>query len=158
MRKHIVIAIALCTAALWVGAQPVFAQYGPGGMSVPVQNPDNGLTGSNSMPPEKVLSANPTMAAKLQTLLPADLPVSKAAEGYAKYGEFTVALRAAHDLNLPFAQFKCTELGGKYCTPETKAKGMNLGKTIQTLKPDMAKGDLKNAEKQAKKEAKDDTP
>jgi hypothetical protein len=35
---------------------------------------------------------------------------------------------------------------------------MNLGKTIQTLKPDMSKDDAKNAGKKADKEAKDDTP
>jgi len=79
-------------------------------------------------------------------------------KGYNNMHTFAAALHAAADLGLAFPQVKCTELGGKYCTPETKTKGMNLGKTIQTLKPDMSKDDAKNAGKKADKEAKDDTP
>ncbi|HVA17616.1 MAG TPA: hypothetical protein VMV59_07880 [Candidatus Dormibacteraeota bacterium] len=157
MRKVCGIAIALCSAVLWAGAQPAFAQYGPGGMAGAVHDVDR-PNDVNAIPPEQVLSANPNLAAKFQAMLPTDVTAMDAAKGYNNLHNFAAAVHASHDLNLPFPQFKCTELGGKYCTPETKAKGMNLGKTIQTLKPDMAKADVKNAEKQANKEAKNDKP
>jgi hypothetical protein len=157
MSKGTGIAVALCVAGLWLCGQPEFAQYGPGGMGGAVHDV-NRPKDPGSVPPEEMLASNPSLAAKLQAMLPADLTVMDAAKGYNNMHTFAAALHAAADLGLAFPQVKCTELGGKYCTPETKRKGMNLGKTIQTLKPDMSKDDAKNAGKKADKEAKDDTP
>lgn len=157
MNKSTGIALALCVAGLWLGGPPAFAQYGPGGMGGAVHDV-NRPKDPGSVPPEEILSSNPSLAAKLQAMLPANLTVMDAAKGYNNMHNFAAALHVAADLNLPFPQVKCAELGGKYCTPETKTKGMNLGKTIQTLKPDMSKNDAKNAEKKADKEAKNDTP
>ncbi|MGH9728686.1 MAG: hypothetical protein ACRD33_08500 [Candidatus Acidiferrales bacterium] len=157
MKKYLGMAMAVCVTGLWWGVQPAFAQYGPGGMAGAVHDV-NRPSDPNAMPPEQVLSSNPSLAAKLQTLLPAGLTAMEAAKGYDNLHNFATALHASHDLNLAFPLVKCTELGGKYCTPETKTKRMNLSKTIQTLKPDMGKADVKKAEKQAKDEAKGDTP
>ncbi|MGH7744943.1 MAG: hypothetical protein ACREQ5_09085 [Candidatus Dormibacteria bacterium] len=157
MKKYAGMAIAICATGLWLGTQPAFAQYGPGGMAGAVHDV-NRPKDVNSAPPEEILAGNPNLTAKLQAMLPADLTAMDAVKGYNNLHNFAAALHASHDLNLPFAQLKCTELGGKYCVPETKTKGMNLGKTIQALKPDMAKADVKGAEKQADKEAKNDTP
>ncbi len=157
MNRRAGIAVALCVVGLWLGGQTAFAQYGPGGMAGTVHDV-NRPNDPGSVPPEEILSSNPNLAAKLQAMLPANLTVMDAAKGYNNMHNFAAALHAAADLSLPFPQVKCTELGGKYCTPETKTKGMNLGKTIQRLKPDMAKADVKSAEKRADKEAKGDTP
>lgn len=157
MSKSAGIAVALCVAGLWLGAQPAFAQYGPGGIEGAVQDV-NRPKDPGSVSPEEILASNPNLAAKLQAMLPANLTVMDAAKGYNNMHNFAAALHAAADLGLAFPQVKCTELGGKYCTPETKIKGMNLDKTIQTLKPDMSKDDAKNARKKADKEAKNDTP
>ena len=61
---------------------------------------------------------------------------------------------AARDLDIPFAQLKCTELGGTFCSPQTTAKGMSLSRAIRGLKPAMSKDDVKNAKEKAKAEAK----
>lgn len=103
---------------------------------------------------DDLLTENPTLARRLQMMLPEDVPVLDAAHGYKKVRDFEVALYAARDLSIPFVQFKCVELGGEYCNPPTKEKPKDAVKTIEALKPGMSKDDAKNAEKKAKEEAK----
>lgn len=99
------------------------------------------------------LKRTPTLVAKIQELLP-DTQVLGAAWGYLNLRDFEDAVFAAHDLDIPFAQLKCTELGGAFCIPQTTAKGMSLSTAIRVLKPEMSKDDVKSAEKKAKAEAK----
>ncbi|HLJ40033.1 MAG TPA: energy transducer TonB [Candidatus Acidoferrales bacterium] len=102
---------------------------------------------------EESLKRKPTLAAKIQELLP-DAQVFGAAWGYLNLRDFEDAVFAARDLDIPFAQLKCTELGGAFCIPQTTAKGMSLSTAIRVLKPEMSKDDVKGAEKKAKAEAK----
>lgn len=104
----------------------------------------------------QILGNNFHLVEKLTSLLPGDYPPAKAAVGYYDIEEFDLAVRAAHDLGIPFPQFRCTELGGKFCDPPTSAKSMNLEKTIHTLKPSMSKNDINTAAKAAKKESHED--
>lgn len=102
---------------------------------------------------EESLKRKPTLAAKIQELLP-DTQVLGAALGYYRLRDFEDAVFAARDLDIPFAQLKCTELGGTFCSPQATSKDMSLSKAIHALKPEMSKDDVKSAEKRAKAEAK----
>jgi hypothetical protein len=133
------------------------AQGSPGGLygvGMEMDSPKE----PGDVPPDEVLSKNPSLAEKLHGMLPADLKVMDAAQGYKKFRDFTTALHIAQDLSLPFVQLKCTELGGKFCTPQTKTKGKGLADAVMALKPSLDKSAAKDAEKKAAKEAKGDTP
>jgi hypothetical protein len=172
VRRFFSVCISLLAIALFFAAQPVCAQapgqgpagnwprqptLGPGGVAGEVHDV-NAPKDPNVIPAETVLAANPNLAAKLQALLPANLPVLTAASGYGKLENFATALHATHDLGIPFADFKCAEMGGKFCAPETKARGKGFGKALEMLKPDLPKPALKAAAKKAKDEAKNDAP
>ncbi|HEV2489525.1 MAG TPA: energy transducer TonB [Candidatus Acidoferrales bacterium] len=103
---------------------------------------------------EESLKRSPDLAAKIQELLPPDTQLLGPAMGYNGIRDFEEAVFAAHDLGIPFAQLKCAELGGVFCSPQTTAQGMSLGKAIHALKPEMSKDGVKAAEKKAKGEAK----
>ncbi|HEV2489530.1 MAG TPA: hypothetical protein VGT03_06965 [Candidatus Acidoferrales bacterium] len=164
----ILLAISFCLAAAPSAVAQVAGQgpggnwprqpsLGPGGVAGEVHDV-NAPKDPSVISAETVLSANPNLAAKLQALLPANLPVLTAASGYPRLENFATALHATHDLGIPFADFKCAELGGKFCAPETKARGRGFGKALETLKPELPKPALKAAEKKAKDEAKNDAP
>lgn len=104
----------------------------------------------------EVIGNNFHLIEKLNPLLPADFPPAKAAVGYYDIEQFVLAVHAAHDIHVPFSQFRCTELGGRFCDPPTTAKGMSLEKTIQLFRPSMKKNAIKAAVKQAKKESRED--
>lgn len=139
------------------GNWPKQPGLGPGGVAGEVHDV-NAPRNPNAVPAETVLATNPSLAAKLQAFLPANLPVLTAASGYGKLENFAMALHATHDLGISFADFKCAELGGKFCTPETKARGKGFGRALEMLKPDLSKAARKSAERKAKDEAKNDTP
>ena len=172
MKRILALPICALAAGLCLGAAPARAQtagqgaaanwpkqptLGPGGVAGEVHDV-NAPRNPNAIPAETVLSANPALAAKLQALLPESLPVLKAASGYGNLQNFSMALHATHDLGIPFADFKCAELGGKFCAPETKAKARGFGKTLEMLKPELSKSAAKAAVKKAKDEAKNDSP
>lgn len=172
MKPTLILSTFALAAALCFGTAPARAQaagqgaagnwpkqpsVGPGGIAGEVHDV-NAPRNPNAIPAETVLSANPALAAKLQRLLPENLPVLKAASGYGNLPNFSMALHATHDLGIPFADFKCAELGGKFCAPETKAKARGFGKAIEMLKPELTRSALKAAAKKAKDEAKNDAP
>lgn len=99
------------------------------------------------------LKRTPTLAAKIPELLPADTPLLGAALGYDNLSAFEDAVCAAGDLDIPFAQLKCMELGGSFCGPQATAESMSLSKAIHALKPEMSRDDLKSVENKAKAEA-----
>lgn len=139
------------------GNWPRQPSLGPGGVAGEVHDV-NAPKNVNGISAETFLSANPILAAKLQALLPANLPVLKAAAGYSNLDRFATTLHATHDLAIPFADFKCAELGGEFCAPATKAKGNGFGKALEKLAPSLSKPERKAAEKKARTEAKGDEP
>ena len=77
--------------------------------------------------------------------------------------ELGETVHVSKNLNIPFAQLKCTELATKDActtmngtTTETMtvpSKSSSLGQAIHTLKPPLSTSDSKTAAKQAQKEA-----
>lgn len=103
---------------------------------------------------QETLKKRPDLAAKIQAMLPADAQVMSAALGYYGIRDFEAAAFAARDLGIPFSRLKCAELGGLFCDPQSNSQNKSLEKAIHALKPEMSKGDVKNAVKKAKQEAK----
>lgn len=139
------------------GNWPRQPSLGPGGVAGEVHDV-NAPKNPNVISAETYLASNPLLAAKLQSFLPEGLPVLTAATGYAKLEAFALTLHAAHDLGIPFPDFKCAEMGGKYCAPESKAKGKGFNKALEMLKGGLSAPELKAAKKKAKEEAKNDIP
>lgn len=100
------------------------------------------------------LAENPALARRLQLLLPQNVEVLEAAKGYKNIRDFEIALYASRDLDIPFVQLRCGELGGQYCNPATTKKRMNATQTIESFKPGMSKDEVKRVLKAASKEAK----
>jgi hypothetical protein len=168
--KSHAISFMIFAAALCLAVQPAYAQKGTGG-GMPAPTPGTTLTPgpeSNNQPapgitppplfaksPEIVLEHNPKLGSKLQPLL-SDMAPQDAAKGYKAIDDFLAAVHAAHDVGVPFSQFKCAELGGRYCSPETNAKGTKIEGAILAVKPDAGKDGAKQATKTAKQEGRAD--
>lgn len=165
MRKSFLCTFAISLAAVLVAIQPSHAQGKP-----PVASSSSGAGAALSAPstdeanmpavieksPRTILRNNPQLGQRLQQLIPGEMTPQQAAVGYYDVGHFVAAVHASHDLGIPFADFKCTELGGKYCSPETKAKPMTLENVILSLKPGTNKKAAKTATKTAEHESKAD--
>ena len=149
MTKPFVWSLAIIGAAFCLVAQPARAQ-GTSNASVP------GSVGpSIELSAEKVLKNNPQLNVKLEPLLGGMAP-EEAVKGYKAIGDFITAAHVSHDLGVPFPQFKCAQLGGKYCSPESSAKPIKIEGAILVLKPDAGKDGAKKAANDAKHEAKPD--
>jgi len=93
------------------------------------------------------LEKHPNAAARLQALLPADMPVETAAEGFKNFGQFNAAVHVSKNLGIPFDQLKL-EMTGE--NPKS------LGQAIQTLRPQMSEEDVNQAVVQAEVQVKAD--
>ncbi len=168
--KRIFVTIMLAAAAAWIMAIPAAAQgrsqSHPGGGSAAAGSMGgrhgmdaSGHSASGPRAPGQLLSQNTQLSSKLSTLLPAGTDLQTAASGFRNLGQFVAAVHVSHNLDIPFAQLKCTELATAAACPNmtVPSKGSHLGQAIQTLKPTMSSGDSKAAAKQAEKEASADT-
>jgi hypothetical protein len=173
--KRIVVTFTLAAAAAWMLAIPVAAQssHGQG-------HPDGAAAGSmgghdadasgNSgskmsgpHTPSELLMQKTQLASKLSSLLPPGTDLQTAAGGYKNLGQFVAAVHVSHNLGIPFAQLKCTELATKdacttmngttSATMTVPSKSSSLGQAIHTLKPSLSASDSESAAKQAKKNA-----
>jgi hypothetical protein len=118
---------------------------------------------SGSPTPSELLMQKTQLASKLSSLLPPGTDLQTAASGFKNLGQFVAAVHVSHNLGIPFAQLKCTELATKAActtmngtTTETlpvPSKGSSLGQAIHSLKPTMSSTDSKSAAKRAKKDA-----
>lgn len=160
MKRWTVFLIAL-TAAHSFGARPILAQGhgggaggqhggGAGGGHGASSTHDNAGTKSASgketsgggMTVTQHLTKNTKLASKLQSLLPPNTDLTKAADGFKNLGRFVAAVHVANNLGISFDDLKKAMMG-----PPTES----LGKAIHTLKPDVdAKAETKKADKQAK--------
>ena len=171
--KRIFVTITFAAAAAWIMAIPAAAQGNSqshhgggsaagGSMGGGHEADASGHSGSDVSGPHtpgELLMQNTQLSSKLGGLLPAGTDLQTAAAGYRNLGQFVAAVHVSHNLDIPFAQLKCTELATAAACPNmtVPSKGSHLGQAIQTLKPTMSSGDSKAAAKQAEKEASADT-
>jgi hypothetical protein len=137
----LIIAGVLCLAAQPARAQGTSSAAAPGTVGPSIEKS-----------PQSILADNSGLESRLHLLLPDTTP-AEAVKGYKAIGDFVTAVHASHDLGVPFSQFKCAELGGKFCTPETNAKPAKIENAILALKPDGGKDGAKQAAKNAKHES-----
>lgn len=166
--KRALVIITLSAAAACILAIPAAAQghsqSHPGGGSAAAGSMGGGHEMNASATPgprtpDQLLTQNTQLSSKLSSLLPAGTDLQAAANGYRNLGQFVAAVHVSHNLGIPFAQLKCTELATADACPgmTVPAKGSHLGQAIQTLKPAMTSADSKSAAKEAEKEASAET-
>ena len=82
---------------------------------------------------------NAKLEARLKTLLPADMTVADARNGFKNWGQFVAAAHVSNNLGIPFADLKARMTGlTPGPTPGTTIQGtpMSLGQAIQSWKGD----------------------
>jgi hypothetical protein len=173
--KRMVVTFALAVVAAWLLALPAAAQsHGqghPGGAAAGSMggghdaeasgNSSSKMSGAHMA--DGLLNPNSQLAMKLSSLLPQGTNLQTAASGFKNLGQFVAAVHVSNNLDIPFAQLKCTELATKDACTTTNgtttvtmtvpAKGSSLGGAIQTLKPSTTSSDAKAAVKEANKQA-----
>lgn len=115
---------------------------------------------------DEMLTQNTKLSSNLAALLPTGTNLQLAAQGFKNLGQFVAAVHVAHNLGIPFACLKAdmtdtpppAPTGGAtgVTCPDgtgTGPKALNLGASIQGLKPAMTKSDVKNATKTATHQA-----
>ncbi len=122
--KRIFVTITLAAAAAWIMAIPAAAQgssqshHGSGSAAAGSMGGGHGMdasgksTSETSGPrtPDQLLTQNTQLSSKLSGLLPTGTDLQTAATGYRNLGQFVAAVHVSHNLDIPFAQLKCTEL------------------------------------------------
>ncbi len=83
-------------------------------------------TGTPLTPVQQKLQKNTNLAAKLQSRLPAGMPVQQACLGFRNLGQFVAAVNVSNNLGIPFVQLKAKMTGDD---------AMSLGQAIHALRP-----------------------
>jgi hypothetical protein len=100
------------------------------------------------------ISSKPNLSSKLQTMLPKDMTLNQASQGFKNQGQFIAALHVSQNLKIPFAELKTAMTGIDPTLPagttQQPAPTMSLGQAIQKLRPSAdADGAVSTAEHQA---------
>ena len=93
------------------------------------------------------ISANPTLAARAQALLPAGTSLKTAAAGFENERQFLLAEHVSHDLNIPFAQLKAKVTG---------TDPVSFKQAVSALRPALGSSTIKSDLKVARQETKTD--
>jgi hypothetical protein len=93
------------------------------------------------------LSANSTLAARAQALLPAGTNLQTAAAGFESEHQFLLAEHVSHDLNIPFDQLKAKVTGTDH---------VSLEQAVRALRPDLRSSTIKSDLTLARQETKTD--
>lgn len=93
----------------------------------------------------QALEKNSQLSSRLQALLPTGTNLADAAAGFKNTGQFIAAVHVSNNLGIPFDGLKTELLAGD-----------SLGKSIQTLKPNLSKSEVTAEVKKAKDAAKVD--
>lgn len=182
MKKQFAVALAVLTVPFLLGAIPASAQgrsqgvghgaeasagtHEPMGMGT-AMNGHSGMGTSNapSTPngpksADQLLAQNSKLSSNLQSLLPAGTDLQTAAQGFKNLGQFVAAVHVSHNLGIPFDCLKAdmtdTAPPSTATCPAgtgTGSKSLSLGASIQALKPDMSKSQVKSATKTAEHQA-----
>jgi hypothetical protein len=107
-----------------------------------VQQPQAHSSSSMSkQSPDLILSRDTKLSSNLQKLLPQGTTAQQACSGFKNLGGCVAAIHVSHNLGIPFEDLKAKTIGDN---------AQNLGKAIQTLKPDVdSKAEVNKAKKQA---------
>jgi hypothetical protein len=98
---------------------------------------------------------NPTLASRIDKLLPMGMDLKTAESGFKNGGQFIAALHVSKNLNIPFDQLKA-KVTGISVQPNgqtTQSTPMSLGKAIHELKPTLTQNQANDQAKKAEKEA-----
>lgn len=137
-------AVSLFTALVWLGPTPVFAgqkshsrapKPTPAAKATPAPKSTHFITR---------IQNNSQLTSRLQPLLPADMTLATAAQGFKTEGQFIAALHVSQNLKIPFDQLKAQMTGTNH---------NSLGQAIHALRPN---ANAKDAVKMADEEAKGD--
>ena len=184
MKKQLTAALAIAAAAFLLGVMPAAAQgqgqqgnhpgagaaasHEPMGMGSAMSNHGSMNNTNNSMArgpktPDELLTQNTKLSSNLAALLPSGTNLQTAAQGFKNLGQFVAAVHVSHNLGIPFACLKSdmtdtAPAAGVTCPDGTGTgpKALNLGASIQALKPTMTKSEVKSATKAATHQAKTD--
>jgi hypothetical protein len=139
-------AVSLFTAVVWLG--PTLAVAGQKSHShAPKPTP----AGKPTPPPQSThfitrIENNSQLMSRLRPLLPSDMTLASAAQGFKTEGQFIAALHVSQNLKIPFAQLKAEMTGTDHDS---------LGQAIHALQPNAkAKAAVKTAEQEAKADIK----
>ncbi|MDE3108676.1 MAG: hypothetical protein KGL02_01935 [Acidobacteriota bacterium] len=182
MKKQFVVALAVLTVPFLLGAIPAAAQgrgqstsrgaaasagaHEPMGMGSSM-NGRGGMENSNApkapsgpKSPDQLLAQNTKLSSNLQSLLPAGTDLQTAAQGFKNLGQFVAAVHVSHNLGITFACMKAdmtdTAPPSTVTCPAgtgTGSKPLSLGASIEALKPDITKSQVKSATKTARHQA-----
>jgi len=159
--------LAVIVFTLTASAQHVSGAGGSMGPGVGhgANGADHGKMSSNSagsthgMTMNQILSKNTTLAGKIQKLT--GTPAQQSCSGFKNLGQCVAAAHVSKNLGITFACMHADMTGqapakGSGCPTGTGTKSLSLGKTIQTLSPQVdSKLESKKANKQADADLKD---
>lgn len=93
-------------------------------------------------PPPAPISVPPSLAAKIEPLLPTGTSVATASTGFKNLGQFIAAVHVSKNLDIPFDTLKAKVTG---------TSAVSLGQAIKTLKPTAdSSAEVKKAQQEAK--------
>lgn len=72
------------------------------------------------------IEKNPQLEARIRSMLPADMTIAQASEGFRNQGQFIAAVNASKNHDIPFADLK---------TQMTGDSASSLGQAVQKLRP-----------------------
>ncbi|MGD0497433.1 MAG: hypothetical protein ABSC23_03250 [Bryobacteraceae bacterium] len=128
-----------------VGGSVSGAAHGAASVTEPAAGQRGPMGGPNgSLRSAASVADNAALSAHMQTLLPRGETVSHAAAGFEFQDQFTTAVHAAHNLNIPFGELKASMTGSGHAS---------LDKAIRNLRPDLDGKDVKDNVKLAERES-----
>jgi hypothetical protein len=146
MRRTIFCAAVSFITTVWLGLTPAIADqkgHAPASKPTPAAKPT---------PPAKTthfitrIENNSQLMSRLQPLLPSDMTLANAAQGFKTEGQFIAALHVSQNLKIPFARLKAQMTGTDHDS---------LGQAIHDLQPHAnAKAAVKTAQEEAKADIK----
>ena len=94
---------------------------------------------------ERRMATDPSLASRVQSLLPPGISLEAAASGFKDEGQFIAALHVSRNLNIPFNELKADL---------SKSKYGSLGRALHDLRPELharvIDSQIKKAERQTK--------
>lgn len=108
------------------------------------RKPDSMELSSNKVIGE--LEKNPRALKGVERILPIDMTLAEASDGFKDRSQFIAALHASKNLNIPFSDFKVRMTGDH---------PLKLERVIHELKPQLSRDQVDAETKKAEKQAKD---
>ena len=126
-----------------MGAGPTSAPSTHGTLRDVDTNAPSGNEHAGKKSPDRLLTHDPKLASKLDSMLPKGTTAQQACSGFKNLGQCVAAIHVSKNLGISFDDLKAKMTGDKT---------ESLGQSIHDLKPD---ANVKNEEAKAKKQAKE---